>query len=307
METAMAVELRHLRYFIAVAEERHITRAAERLGIQQPPLSQRIKAIERELDVQLFRRKPRGVELTEAGRAFLDNARALLAHFDHTFETTRRTARGEQGRISVGATPTSPFHPFVPRVVRAFRESYPQVFLRLEERLGPELVEQLRNEHIDVAFIRTPVADPEGLVVHSLIEEPILVALPSGHALARSGSGASAVSLQRLARETFILYGPPGTAFYDLTMAACRAAGFNPRVGQETPRMTSSLNLVAVGLGICLVPASLQQMHMDGVTYCRLKGPVQPKAILNLASRRGDPSAVVRNFLNLVRAAATKK
>ena len=303
----MAVELRHLRYFIAVAEERHITRAAERLGIQQPPLSQRIKAIERELDVQLFRRKPRGVELTEAGRAFLDNARALLAHFDHTFETTRRTARGEQGRISVGATPTSPFHPFVPRVVRAFRESYPQVFLRLEERLGPELVEQLRNEHIDVAFIRTPVADPEGLVVHSLIEEPILVALPSGHALARSGSGASAVSLQRLARETFILYGPPGTAFYDLTMAACRAAGFNPRVGQETPRMTSSLNLVAVGLGICLVPASLQQMHMDGVTYCRLKGPVQPKAILNLASRRGDPSAVVRNFLNLVRAAATKK
>jgi len=303
----MAVELRHLRYFIAVAEERHITRAAERLGIQQPPLSQRIKAIERELDVQLFRRKPRGVELTEAGRVFLDNARALLAHFDHTFETTRRTARGEQGRISVGATPTSPFHPFVPRVVRAFRESYPQVFLRLEERLGPELVEQLRNEHIDVAFIRTPVADPEGLVVHSLIEEPILVALPSGHALARSGSGASAVSLQRLARETFILYGPPGTAFYDLTMAACRAAGFNPRVGQETPRMTSSLNLVAVGLGICLVPASLQQMHMDGVTYCRLKGPVQPKAILNLASRRGDPSAVVRNFLNLVRAAATKK
>jgi DNA-binding transcriptional LysR family regulator len=302
----MAVELRHLRYFIAVAEERHITRAAERLGIQQPPLSQRIKAIERELDVQLFRRKPRGVELTEAGRAFLDNARALLAHFDHTFETTRRTARGEQGRISVGVTPTSPFHPFVPRVVRAFRESYPQVFLRLEERLGHELVEQLRNEHIDVAFIRTPVADPEGLVVHSLIEEPILVALPSGHALARSG-GASAVSLQRLARETFILYGPPGTAFYDLTMAACRAAGFNPRVGQETPRMTSSLNLVAVGLGICLVPASLQQMHMDGVTYCRLKGPVQPKAILNLASRRGDPSAVVRNFLNLVRAAATKK
>jgi len=113
--------------------------------------------------------------------------------------------------------------------------------------------------------------------------------------------------LKRLARETFIVYGPPGTAFHDLTMAACRAAGFSPRVGQEAPRMTSSLNLVAVGLGISLVPASLQHVHMDGVVYCRLKGPNQPKAILNLASRRGDPSAVVRHFLNLVREAAKKQ
>jgi len=296
------VELRHLRYFIAVAEERHITRAAERLGMQQPPLSQRIKAIERELDVQLFRRKARGVELTEAGHTFLDNARAMLAHFDHTFETTRRTARGEQGRICVGVTPTTPFHPFVPRVIRAFREAYPQIFLRLEERLGNELVEQLRNERIDAALIRTQIADPEGLVVYRLLEEPMVVALPGAHALARR----AALSLPLLARETFILYGPPGTAFYDLTLTTCHAAGFNPRLGQEAPRLTSALNLVAVGLGICLVPDSLQHMHIDGVVYCRLKGPIQPKALLNLAARRGDPSAVVRNFLNLVRRAANK-
>src|SRR5215468_7795599 len=132
----MEMELRHLRYFIAVAEEGHITRAAERLGMQQPPLSQRIKAIERELDVQLFRRKPRGVELTDAGQAFLKNARAVLAQFNRTFETTRRTARGEEGEICVGITPTSSFHPFVPRVIRTFRETYPAVGLRLEERLG---------------------------------------------------------------------------------------------------------------------------------------------------------------------------
>jgi len=275
--------------------------------MQQPPLSQRIKAIERELDVQLFRRKARGVELTEAGHAFLNNARAMLTHFDHTFETTRRTARGEQGRICVGVTPTSPFHPFVPRVIRAFREAYPLIFLRLEEGLGNELIKQLRNEQIDVAFIRTPLADPEGLVVNPLLEEPMVVALPSGHALALSSSGSPpTLSLKRLARETFILYGPPGTAFYDVTMAACRTAGFNPRVGQEAPRITSSLNLVAVGLGISLVPASLQQMHMDGVVYRPLKGPVQPKAILNLASRRGEPSAAVRHFLSLVRGAAKK-
>jgi len=301
------MEMRHLRYFIAVAEEGHITRAAERLGMQQPPLSQRIKGIERELNVQLFRRLARGVELTDAGRTFLDNARIMLAHFDHTFESTRRTARGEQGQICVGVTPTSPFHPFVPRVIRAFREAYPLIFLRLEEKLGIELIEQLRNELIDVALIRAPVADLDGLVVYPLLEEPMLAALPRGHPLVRSSRDrGTALSLKQLARETFILYGPSGTAFNDMTIAACRAAGFSPRLGQEAPRLTSSLNLVAVGLGISLVPASLQQMHMDGVVYRRLKGPVQPKAVLNLASRRGDPSAVVCHFLKLAREAAKK-
>src|SRR5215218_9642123 len=129
----MAMELRHLRYFIAVAEEGHITRAAERLGMQQPPLSQQIKAIERELDVQLFHRKPRGVALTEAGRALLGESRGILAQFDRGLEATRRAARGEQGRISVGMTPTAPFHPLVPRAVRTFREAFPLVSVTLEE------------------------------------------------------------------------------------------------------------------------------------------------------------------------------
>lgn len=297
------MELRHLRYFIAVAEEGHITRAAERLGMQQPPLSYRIKVMERELDVQLFRRKARGVELTDAGRAFLDSARAMLAQFDHSFETTRRTARGEQGRIRVGVTPTSPFHPFVPRVIRAFREAFPMVSLRLEEHLSNELIEQLRDERIDAAFIRTPPADPEGLVINPLLKEPMVVALPRGHALARSsGRDEVTVSLKGLARETFIFY-TPGTGFYDMAMQACRAAGFRPRVGQDAPRITSMINLVAAGLGISLVPASLQQMHLDGVVYRRLKGRAQSNFVLSLATRRGDPSAVVQHFLNLVRQA----
>src|SRR3989442_6347262 len=121
------MELRQLRYVIAVAEERNITRAAERLGMQPPPLSRQIRAIEREIDVQLFRRKPRGVELTDAGRAFLDNARAVLAQVDHTFATTPRTARGEQGRISVAYSSSVAFHPLVPRVIREFREAFPLV------------------------------------------------------------------------------------------------------------------------------------------------------------------------------------
>jgi DNA-binding transcriptional LysR family regulator len=126
------MELRHLRYFIAVAEEGHITRAAERLGMQQPPLSRQINAIERELDVQLFRRKARGVELTDGDRALLEDARAMLASLDRSLERARRTARGEQGQIRLGIPPTAPFHPFVPRAIRSFRKAFPLVSLTLE-------------------------------------------------------------------------------------------------------------------------------------------------------------------------------
>ncbi|WP_092514683.1 LysR substrate-binding domain-containing protein [Afipia sp. GAS231] len=301
----MAMELRHLRFFIAVAEEGHITRAAERLGIQQPPLSQRIKAIERELDVQLFRRKARGVELTEAGRVFLDNARAMLAHNERAIDSTRRTARGEQGRLCVGVTPTGPFHPFVPRVIRAFREAFPLVSLTLEECLSPELLIRLRNEQMDAAFLRTPMAEPEHLVIAPLIEEPMVVALPNAHALVQNDGDRAALSLKDLAGETFIVYARQhGPGLYDATTVACLKAGFSPRLGQEAPRVTSALGLVAAGLGISVVPASMQRMAMDGVAYRRLKGAAQPKAVLTLASRRGDPSAVVRNFLSLVRRTA---
>jgi DNA-binding transcriptional LysR family regulator len=299
------MELRHFRYFIAVAEEGHITRAAERLGMQQPPLSQRIKAIERELDVQLFRRRPRGVELTDAGRAFLDHARTMLAHLEHTFETTRRTARGEQGRLCVGVTPTGPFHPFVPRVIRAFGEAFPLVSLTVEESLTNDLIEHVRSEQVDAAFLRTSVAEVEELAVQPLLEEPMVVALPSGHVLARRGGSNPELPLKSLAGEKFIGYGSPRwLGQYDAMVAACRAAGFTLRVGQEAPRITSTLSLVAAGLGISLVPASLQRINMDGVAYRRLKGAAIPKAPLLLASRRSDPSAVLRHFLNLVKRAA---
>jgi DNA-binding transcriptional LysR family regulator len=300
------MELRHLRYFIAVAQEGHITRAAERLGMQQPPLSQQIKAIERELDVQLFRRKPRGVELTDAGRAFLHDALATLARLDRGIETTRRTARGEQGRICLGVTQTSPFYPFVPRVIRAFREAYPLVSITLEEGDSNDLVEHLRNERIDAAFIRTPLADAEGLVISALLEEELVVALPEGHALAQSdGGGDAALPLKALAGETFIGWGrPPLMGFHPALIAACHIAGFNPRLGHMAPRLASTLNLVAVGLGISIVPSSLRRIQMDGLVYRRLKSPTRLKFPLMLASRRGDTSAVVRHYLDLVKRAA---
>ena len=293
------MELRHLRYFIAVAEERHITRAAERLGMQQPPLSQQIRALERELDVQLFRRLPRGVELTNAGAALLADARAILSHIDHAFATTKRTARGEQGQVAVGFTSSAPFNPFVPRIIRAYREAFPLVSLTLEEGGTTELIDDLRNERIDAAFIRTAIANQEGIVVSTLLQEPMVLALSGGHILSRRKG---ALALRALAGETFIVCRRrSGPGLYDAILAACNAAGFSPQNGQEAPRIVSTLNLVAAGFGISLVPQSLQRMSMDGVVFRRLTGSPQPRAPLYLASRRGETSASVRHFLELVR------
>jgi len=292
------MELRHLRYFVAVAEHGHVTRAAESLGIQQPPLSQQIKALEEELGVQLLRRKPRGVELTDAGAAFLERARAILAEVDRAFASTRRTARGEEGRVVVGFTSSAPFHPFVPRVIRMFREASPHVSLVLEESGSRDLVQWLHDETIDAAFIRSPVAAVEGLFVRPLLQEKMLVALPTGHPLAGSYEP---LALTELASHTFILYKRPGApGLYDSIITACRGAGFSPRVGQEAPRIVSTLNLVAAGLGVSIVPESLRRLQMDGVVYRELDDAADLTAPLILACRRSENSAAVERFVDVV-------
>jgi len=296
----MTIEFRHLRYIIAVAEEGHITRAAARLGMAQPPLSRHIKAIEQEINIQLFRRVPRGVELTDAGRAFIDGARATFANLDRALEFARRTARGEEGRISVAFASSTAIHPLVPRVIREFREAFPQVAVTLDEGIPPRLIEDIANDRLDIAFLRPNSAELERLVYHPLLKEPLVAALPEGHALARDQ--ARAVPLNRLSNEAFVVNSrDAGVAIRDVIFAACHAAGFSPRIGQEAPRMMSTLALVAAGIGISIVPASLQQMNISGVVYRRLTGSPLLKVTLNLASRRGDASAVVRQFVSLVR------
>jgi DNA-binding transcriptional LysR family regulator len=294
------MELRHLRYFVAVAEEKHVTRAAERLGMQQPPLSQQIQALEAELDVQLFRRKPRGVELTQAGEALLVDAQVILARVEHAVAATKRAARGEQGRITVGFTSSVPFHPFMPRIIRAFRDAFPLISLVLEEGGTSELVEALRQERIDTAFIRSPVADPLGLEVRPILEEEMVAALPAAHPLAQRPEG-EALPLSALAAETFLLYRrPSGPGLYDSILAGCHRAGFTPHVGQEAPRMVSTLNLVAAGLGVSIVPASMRGLRMDGVAFSTLKDRPPLRAPLTFAHRRNERSAVVRRFIDLV-------
>ena len=292
------MELRHLRYFVAVAHEGHITRAAEKLRMQQPPLSQQIQALEREVDATLFLRHPRGVTLTDAGRAFLADAEQILSDVEHAKIRARRTARGETGRIAVGFTTSAPFHPLVARAMREFRTGRPDVSFVLEESSSGDMVSGLRDGRLDVAFIRSGLVDPEGITVHALLREDTAVAFPAKHPLSKR----PALALKELSEETFILYRrPDGRGLYDVIIAACSEAGFSPHVGQEAPRIVSTLNLVAAGLGITIVPASLSRLPLEGVVYRPLRGKPALKVPLNLACRRDERSAATLAFIDLVR------
>ena len=298
------MELRHLRYFIAVAEEGHVTRAAERLGIQQPPLSQQIRALERELEVQLFRRKPRGVELTDAGQTFFADARRVLGEIEGALARAQRTARGEQGRIVVGFTSSAPFHPFVSRVIRLFRERYPRVSLTLEEAGSGDLVSALRADRLDAAFVRSPVPDGEGIIAHALLEERMFAALPSGHRLAME-AGDAPLPLSALAQESFVLYRrASGPGLHDRIVGACHAAGFSPRIEQEALRIASTLSLIAAGLGVSVVPESLCGMRFGGMVYRPLAEPPRIVAPIRLARHKIERSAAARHFVALVRSEA---
>lgn len=297
----MTLDLRQLRYFVAVAEEGHVTRAAERLGMAQPPLSQQIKALEVRLGLRLFHRRPRGVELTEGGAALLVEARAILARLDQAERAARSAARGEQGELRVGVAPTAPFHPFVPQAIRGFREGFPGVHVTLEECLSRQAVAGLREARLDAAFVRAEITEPD-LTLHRLLREPMVMALPAGHPLARETASAP---LNAFADDSFIAFARlEGPGMFDATLSACLKAGFTPRLGQEAPRITSTLGLVAAGLGVALVPASIGRVAMDGVAYRALAPEDEPSVPLHLATRRGPGSAVLRNFVDLVRRAA---
>ncbi|MFC4276424.1 LysR family transcriptional regulator [Achromobacter aloeverae] len=294
------MELRHLRYFVAVAEEMHFTRAAARLGIGQPPLSQQIQQLERELDAPLFLRLPRGIELTEAGRQFLEDSRAILAATARAAERARHLGHGESGNVSIGFTSSSVFHPALARALRAYRDRYPQVHVELREGNTGSLVEWLRTGEVDVAFLRQPFSLGEDFQADRVVDEPMLVALPAGHAMAK----ARALTLASLRDEDFVLYPRPiGSGLYDTILAACRQAGYTPRIAQEAPQMASIISLVAAGFGISLVPASMRHVHTEGVRFRPLRGPA-PRALLDLAYRRHSPSQAARNAVSLMRQAA---
>jgi DNA-binding transcriptional LysR family regulator len=300
----MPMDLRLLRYFLVVAEELHITRAAARLGIQQAPLSQQIKLFERTLGAQLFRRKPRGVELTEAGLALRKDAASIFASVERAVDAVSRVSRGEHGEIRIGLTTSACFHPFPPQAIRSFRRANPQVKIQFEQNSTPGLIERLQAGRVDVAFIRTAIGQPSGVKVLPLIEEPMVVALPKGHPLANA-KNRRGLTIQLLAHETFIGYPRgAGAGLYDAVIAACIAGGFSPDIGYEAPQIVSTLNLVAAGMGISVVPSSMQRLHLDEVVYRPMFGPHVPKGQLNLAVRDDALASPAGAFLALVRKGA---
>jgi DNA-binding transcriptional LysR family regulator len=288
------VELRHLRYFVAVAEELHFGRAAARLGIAQPPLSQQIRQLEGELDVELFARGNRRVALTEAGRVFLADARDVLLRVDRAAVAARRAARGETGALAVGVVPSATYG-LMPRVFRTFRARNPDVSFSVTVMNSGMQVVGIRAGALQVGFVRPPFGD-ETLAAETVHEEPVVVVLPTGHGLARR----RALPLAALAGEPLVLFPrEPRPSWQDFVQGLCRDAGFEPTVAQEAADLATAMALVAAGLGVTLVPASVKDLRRSGVEYRDL-APA-PRTRLVALRRAGEPDPVVQRFLDVVR------
>ncbi|MBS0452202.1 MAG: LysR family transcriptional regulator [Proteobacteria bacterium] len=292
------MDLRALRYFAAVAETGHMTRAAERLGIQQPPLSQQIKTLERTLGLQLFKRHPRGVTLTEAGRLFQVEARRLLDDADAMRVRMKRVAEGQAGVLRVGFTSSAAAHRFVPDALRAFRQAYPGVELQLREANAADITEALVAGRLHAALLRRPVAQPEGLRFDTLLREPMVAALPIERAEALPARmRKKGLPLRLLCENPLILVRRPGApGMYADLLALCHAQGLAPRVASEVERMMTNLNLVAAGVGASVVPASMAGVHAHAVAYLPLEGCDSLDAPLTLAWRDGEDSLPARQF-----------
>lgn len=299
------MELRHLRYFVAVAEEGSMTRAAERLGIQQPPLGQQIRALEHELGVELFERAPKRITLNATGKVFLADAMDLLARVNDAVDHVRRFDRGERGRLNVGFTSSASLHRWTPKMLRAFRDAYPQAEITVEERETYELILALRQKRVDAAFLHISAREFPDLTSTALAEEAMVAAIPRDHPLARTP--AKPVTLKMLSGQNFVVYRrPDGPGIFTDIEKAFDAAGITFQVVDEVQRMVAAINLVAAGRGLSLVPNSIQVLHRESVVYRPLARGALPPLPLYLAHRRSGNLELVRNFITVTTASAAE-
>lgn len=289
------MNLRRLRYFVAVAEELNFSRAAKRLHIAQPPLSTQIKEFEKDLGVQLFNRTRHHVELTEAGRWLLKDSHRIFAQIEWTADMVHRIGHGRVGQLTVGFMP-SVCGSILPPILRTFRERFPEVKLFLREVNPGELISMLHDKRIDVGFIYL-LSEDSVLSFRPVFHEPFVVALPDNHPLATEPH----IMMQALVGEPFLLNPRyPGAGLHTRIIDLCREAGFVPTIVQESWLMQTTISLVASGIGVTLVPASLQNFQRTGVIFKPIEG-CSPEVELDVAWRRDTMSPVLREFLDVVR------
>jgi DNA-binding transcriptional LysR family regulator len=292
------IEIRQLRQFVAVAEELHFRRAAARLGMAQPPLSQAIQKLEKEVGAELLDRSQRRVRLTEAGIAFLAEARRTIVQAAHAVETARRAARGLVGSLRVTYVGAATYD-FLPGLIRAYRTHYPDIELELMERTTAAQARAIQRGEADVGLVRPPVFDAEDLHCATVLRERLVVALPEDHRLVNE----TAIELRDLAGEDFIMFpAHEGPGFHARIVSACEAAGFSPRIVQRAVQMHAIVALVVAGLGVALVPASMRSLRQVGVVYREIgNSPETLHVDLAVMWRRGEPSSVVTAFLDVAR------
>jgi DNA-binding transcriptional LysR family regulator len=297
------MELRHLRYFVAVAEELHFTRAALRLNMAQPPLSQQIRALEEELGVQLFVRTRRSVALTDAGHALLERSREMLATAQALPLQLQRVARGEVGLLRIGFSSTLPLTKVLRDVVADHRRSHPDVALNLREMHSQLQFDSLRRGELDVGLVRYNERAPEGIRLRLLRRDPLRLVVPAGHRFARRKS----VSIADCRDEAFIGFpGDAGTGTGPLLKRLAAQAGFEPRIAQEAREATTQIGLVAAGLGIAVLPAPLEAVRIEGVHYVPLAGE-GAMLVMSVATRSDEASERVLSFVRRVAALAAAK
>jgi DNA-binding transcriptional LysR family regulator len=292
------MELRHLRYFVQVAEELHFGRAAQRLGISQPPLSQQIRALEDELGIFLFERTSRRVELTEAGTLFLVEARRTLDQAAHAIQVARRAQRGELGEIVIGFTPSAPFTPVISRALFEYRKAYPEVHLTLSEMGRERQIEAMLERRMDIGFLRglELPALPRPIVGTALFEEPLLVAMRADHRLAQQDTP---LRVTDLALERLVIYErDPGAGFNEQVETLWRRAGQELLIAQETRELSTLLGLVAAGFGISVVSRSLGALHTDNVIYRPLDDPAALSRMWLI--RHEAVTVICRNFIGII-------
>lgn len=293
------MEIRQLRYFIAVAESGNFTRAALRMHVSQPPLSVQIKALEDELGTQLLDRTNRGASLTAAGVAFLEEVRAALDRLEVARRRALLAGQGDSGTVSVGFVSLADFS-ILPAALRSFRASHPLAEVQLHELTTDAQIREIRAGRLDLGIGLGPV-EAADLMFKPLLSESLMLASPSGHPAAKAKR---AVDLRTLAKEDFII--PPrdiAPGLYDLIISRCRAAGFAPRITQHARQMQTVISLVSNGMGCALVPSSVRHLKRPGVQYCRLRGRFAGVK-MGLLSMSGAPNALRERFSSVLEKAA---